>query len=354
MLTTIISIALTQSPSVQFAEILDIDGDGIIHPMEAADAIEMMYEGEGEGLPVGEVDELVQEHHMYFQEEVEWFIEDFDKNGDGVLKLTELPKELQPFATYSDTNQDGIISVNELMEVHPESDEVFAMVEIDEIFDDLDEEEDGLIELSVFIEDDEEFAELILPFDTNGDQNISRDEMIAGYAVLDAPVTFEIDGNNAIMTGTINGSTPFRVMELVYYHPEVQTIVMADAPGSVDDVSSVRASRIVRAHGLNTHVPSDGEVASGGTDFFQAGVKRTCEKGAKFGVHSWSEFGAEGTDYPKDDEVHQMYLEYCDDMGIPRSFYWYTLEAASAEDIHYMTEEELAKYNMLTAPITND
>lgn len=354
MLTAIISIALAQSPSVQFAELLDLDGDGIIHPMEAADAIEMMYEEVGVGLPLDEIDEFVKEHQMYLQEEVEWFIEDFDKNGDGVLKLSELPKDLRSFATYSDTDKDGIISISELMEINPESDEVFALVEIDEIFDDLDEDNDGLIELSVFIEDDKEFANLILPFDTNGDHFISRDELIAGYAILDAPITFEIVENNAIMTGTIDGSTPFRVMELVYYHPEVHTIVMADVPGSVDDESSVRASRIVRTHGLNTHVPSDGEVASGGTDFFQAGVNRTCGKGAKFGVHSWSEFGAQGTDYPRSDEVHQMYLDYCDDMGIPQSFYWYTLEAAPAEEIHYMTEDELAKYNMLTAPITND
>ena len=153
------------------------------------------------------------------------------------------------------------------------------------------------------------------------------------------------------MRGTIDESTPFRVLELVYYHPEVKTIVMIDVPGSVDDDSSLRASRIVRAHGLNTHVPSDGEVASGGTDFFQAGVTRTCEEGALFGVHSWAEFGAEGTDYPRNDEVHLMYLDYCDEMGIPQSFYWFTLDVAPAADIHYMTENELKQYNMLTVPI---
>jgi hypothetical protein len=46
-----------------------------------------------------------------------------------------------------------------------------------------------------------------------------------------------------------------------------------------------------------------------------------------------------------------MYLNYYDEMGIPQSFYWYTLEAASAEDIHWMTESELEQYNMLTSPI---
>ena len=355
MYITLLSIVLSQSPSLQFAELLDVDGDGLIHPMEAADALQMILAEEGlEALPVGNVDELVDDYRAYYREEAEYFIEDFDENGDGILVLSELPVDLIPFARYSDLDNDGTITVDELLVVNPDSDEVFALVEIDEIYENLDENKDGMIEMEVFVDDDEEFAELVLSFDTNNDKKISREEMISGFAILDAPASFDIEGNNAIMRGTIGVSTPFRVMELVFYHPEVKTIVMTDVPGSVDDDSSLRASRMVREHGLNTHVPSDGEVASGGTDFFQAGVERTCGKGAKFGVHSWSEFGAEGTDYPRDDEVHEMYLDYCDEMGIPRSFYWYPLEVAPAAEIHYMTEDELARYNMLMAPITSE
>ena len=239
----------------------------------------------------------------------------------------------------------------ELLQVNPDSIEVFAQVEIDEIFSDLDKNKDGLIELELFVQDDPEFAEMVLPFDTNKDLRISLDEMVEGFALLDASVSFEIMGSTALMHGLIDVSTPFRVMELVHCHPEVKTIVMVDVPGSVDDDSMMRASRIVRMHGLNTHVPSNGEVASGGTDFFQAGVKRTCERGAKFGIHSWSEFGAEGSDYPRDSEEHKMYLDYYDEMGIPQSFYWYTLKVATANDIYWMTEEELSKYNIVTSPI---
>jgi hypothetical protein len=35
-------------------------------------------------------------------------------------------------------------------------------------------------------------------------------------------------------------------------------------------------------------------------------------------------------------------------MGIPADFYWYTLEAASAENIHWMTAQEIAQYDILT------
>jgi Ca2+-binding EF-hand superfamily protein len=351
MITTLIFAVLAQTQSVQFAEVLDLDGDGIIHPMEAADAIEMLYEEQGVGLPVNEVDSLVQEVQLYKVEDAEFFIKDFDENGDGLIQLDEVPAELLQLVKYADLNHDSVISVQEVIQVNPDSVEVFAQMEIDEIFLDLDTNEDGVIEMDILIEDDPDFAKLVENFDANNDSAISRNEMVDGFAVLDASASFEVEDDVSYMHGTIDESTPFRIMELVYYHPEVKTIIMVDVPGSVDDDSSLRASRIVRNHGLNTHVPSDGEVASGGTDFFQAGVSRTCEKGAKFGVHSWSEFGAEGTDYPRDDEVHQMYLDYCDEMGIPQSFYWYTLDAASADDIHYMTDSELSTFSMLTAPI---
>ena len=351
MLTTIALIALAQTSSVEFAKILDLDGDGIIHPMEAADAIEMLYEEQGEGLPIDEVEDLMEENKLYLREEANYYIEEFDVDGDGVIQLSEVPEELVPLAKYADLNHDATITLEELMQVDPDSVEVFAMMEIDEIFADLDENKDGKIEMHVFVEDDPGFAEVVRSFDINYDNHITREEMIDGFALLDASVSFEIQNEFAFMRGTIDESTPFRVLELVYYHPEVKTIVMIDVPGSVDDDSSLRASRIVRAHGLNTHVPSDGEVASGGTDFFQAGVTRTCEEGALFGVHSWAEFGAEGTDYPRNDEVHLMYLDYCDEMGIPQSFYWFTLDVAPAADIHYMTENELKQYNMLTVPI---
>ena len=105
-------------------------------------------------------------------------------------------------------------------------------------------------------------------------------------------------------------------------------------------------------HGFNTHVPADGEIASGGVDFFLSGVERTVDTGALLGVHSWAAGdGTTGADVPRDDPQHQLYLDYYAEMGIPAEFYWFTLEAAPAEDIHPMTEAEIEKYGLLTQPI---
>ncbi len=351
-LAAIVIAAPPPSSARIFAEMLDLDQDGVVHPMEAADALSMILEGSGEeGLSVEDADLVIEEYQQFQREDAEFLIEDFDTDGDGVLRLAELPEDLADLAAYCDLDKDGSLTVDEIITMHPDSDAVLVAAEVDEIFLDLDDDGDGLIPFSVLQEDDVEFAELVAPFDTNGDKQIARDELLAGFAILDAPVSFDIDGSRAMMSGTIGPSTPFRVMELILHNPEVNTIVIVDVPGSVDDDSSLRAARMIRSHGFRTHLPSHGMVSSGGTDFFQAGMERTCDRGAQFGIHSWSAFGMEGADLPRDDEEHEMDLDYCDEMGIPRSFYWRSLHAASSDDMHWMTEEELIKYKMLTAPI---
>ncbi len=159
---------------------------------------------------------------------------------------------------------------------------------------------------------------------------------------------FEVNGDLAIMTGVINSKTPKDVETLVKEYPNLKTIVMKDVPGSMDDVANLEASRIIRKYGLNTHVPKDGMVASGGTDFFCAGVNRTIEEGARIGVHSWAGDGIfDASKLAKDNEEHKKYIDYYKEMGIPTDFYWFTINAAPANDMHFMKKEELKKYKLI-------
>lgn len=163
------------------------------------------------------------------------------------------------------------------------------------------------------------------------------------------PADFTVNGNQAVMVGVINGTTPERVQTLIDDYPEVTTIVMQDVEGSANDEANLVAARLVRQHGFNTHVPADGVIASGGVDFFLAGVERTAVSGAKLGVHSWAAGdGVTGDQVPRDDPQHKLYLDYYAEMGIPADFYWFTLQAAPAEDIYFMTEAEMAQYKMVT------
>lgn len=163
--------------------------------------------------------------------------------------------------------------------------------------------------------------------------------------------TYTVEGDQAFMSGVIDGTTPERVQNLIDDHPEVKTIVMQQVDGSADDEANVEAARLVRKHDLNTYLLSDGEIASGGVDFFLAGNQRSIETGARLGVHSWAAGdGTTGADVPKDDPQHALYLDYYAEMGIPADFYWYTLSAAPAEDIHWMTADEIERYGFVTEP----
>lgn len=160
--------------------------------------------------------------------------------------------------------------------------------------------------------------------------------------------TFNVEDEKLYMNGEINSKTPKQLKDIITNNPQIKTIVMLDVPGSCDDEANLPMSAWVREQGLNTHLTSSSHVASGGTDFFLAGVNRTMEEGAQIGVHSWSDGIKEAKDIPKDDSAHEMNRKYIEDMLGKDDFYWYTIYAAPANDIYYMTPQEIKTYGLLT------
>lgn len=152
------------------------------------------------------------------------------------------------------------------------------------------------------------------------------------------------------MKGVIYDNTLNDIKDIFNRNPEITTLVMEDVPGSINDEINLRASREIRTRQINTYLPKNGMVASGGTDMFLAGKERQVHPTAKLGVHSWSGGDKAALDYPKDDVAHKIYLDYYKEMEIPEDFYWYTLEAAPAHDIHWMTTNEIEQYQIV-API---
>ena len=150
------------------------------------------------------------------------------------------------------------------------------------------------------------------------------------------------------MKGVIYSGSYDDLTKILNNYPTVTTLVMEEVPGSIDDVINLKVSKEIRKKGINTYIPEDGWVASGGTDMFLAGKQRHIATSARLGVHSWADFEKTAIDYPKDDPAHIIYLDYYEDMGIPSDFYWYTLEAAPADDIHWMTPIEINTYKVIT------
>lgn len=160
---------------------------------------------------------------------------------------------------------------------------------------------------------------------------------------------FKVLGEAVVMNGVIDSDTEETLTILLDENPQVTTIVMENVEGSVDDEANLILARYIRGKGLNTHVPNNGLIASGGTDLFISGVKRTVGSNAKIGVHSWADgSGLEGVGLPRNHPEHRKYLEYYRAMGVPVAFYWFTLEAASSDDIHWMSIEEQKLYKLPT------
>ncbi|KIC40015.1 alpha/beta hydrolase [Ruegeria sp. ANG-R] len=161
-------------------------------------------------------------------------------------------------------------------------------------------------------------------------------------------VSFTAEGDQIVASGTIDHTTLSAFEEVMDENPGIKTLVLQNIEGSVDDDSNVVFSRVVREEGFDTVVPSDGLVASGGTDLFLAGNRRVLEPGACVGVHSWGGGGFVAAELPEGHPEHDRYLDYFEDIGVDPAFYWFTLEAASENEMHWMTSSEANRFDITT------
>ncbi|KAA0452457.1 MAG: alpha/beta hydrolase [Candidatus Thioglobus sp.] len=167
--------------------------------------------------------------------------------------------------------------------------------------------------------------------------------------------SFQVEGNTLIMSNLINSKTPNQLKRIFVKNPNINTIIMGEVEGSVDDEANLQAAKFIAKKALTTKLLKNSMVASGGTDFFLAGKKRIIENGAQVGVHSWSDGFNNATYFPKGHEFHQPYIDYYQAIGWSKAdaekFYYYTINAASSDEIHTMSNKELKEYKIVTEPI---
>lgn len=154
------------------------------------------------------------------------------------------------------------------------------------------------------------------------------------------------------MNGVIGSSSLNDFNTLYTSFPTVTTINIKNCDGSEDDQTNLLLSKKVYDIGINTHLLDNGIIASGGVDFFLSGIKRTKGTNTKIGVHSWSDgSGAQATDFAVGHANHLPYINYYVSVGftqqLAESFYYYTINAAVASSIHWMTDAEISSYNIL-------
>ena len=160
-----------------------------------------------------------------------------------------------------------------------------------------------------------------------------------------------VHGERLYIMGDLNAATPGKIKRVLAANPGVTTLVLTAMPGSMDDEALFPFASWIRSKGLNTHLTSRSVIASGAVDLFLAGTKRTMEKGAMLGVHSWSDGDRQASDFPRGDDAHRMNADYIAAMLGQDAFYWFTIYAAAADGMHWMTQSEIDKHGLLTGPV---
>ncbi len=172
-----------------------------------------------------------------------------------------------------------------------------------------------------------------------------------GSAISIAPFSI-VNETTLMLDGVINSNTERAFDEALKQNPKTALLIFREAPGSEDDETNLRVGQKLFAAGLKTHVEDNGFIASGAVDLYLAGSVRTLGSNARVGVHSWSDGTREATDFPMNADEHIMFIDYYKAIGLSaqlaRDFYFFTINAAPAAGIHWMTEDEIEAYNIKT------
>lgn len=173
------------------------------------------------------------------------------------------------------------------------------------------------------------------------------DETSAGGPI--APFAIENDSTISL-DGVINSNTLNAFNEVIRQNPGTKWLIFQEAPGSEDDETNLQVGRKLHDLGLNTAVADEGLIASGAVDLFLAGDQRVLGENTQVGVHSWSDGNNEATHFPRESSEHLFFIDYYQDIGMTRQeaedFYFFTINAAPADDIHWMTAAELEEFEI--------
>ncbi len=126
-----------------------------------------------------------------------------------------------------------------------------------------------------------------------------------------------IDEERAALVDITSIRSPAHFVTMMKAFPGIKVLEMIECPGTDDDRANLTLGRLIREHGLVTHVPAGGSVRSGAVELFLAGVRRFADDGAEFAVHSWlDDRGLEPDDYASTAPENRAYIDYYQQMGM--------------------------------------
>lgn len=157
-----------------------------------------------------------------------------------------------------------------------------------------------------------------------------------------------IDEEHAALVDVTDAASPRDFAAMLRDHPGIATLEMISCPGTEDDRANLRLGLMMRARGIDTHVPERGFVGSGAVELFLAGARRYADAGAQFAVHSWEDDeGREAGDYAPDAPKNRAYLDYYRAVGMTAAeataFYAMT-NSVPFESARWLTRADLAQW----------
>lgn len=160
------------------------------------------------------------------------------------------------------------------------------------------------------------------------------------------------DKNTIVLNGIINSSALDKFKSLAEENQKIKRIEIMNCDGSINDEVNLKLAKYIFDNTYDIHLLDNGLIASGGTDLFLAGHKRSKGFNTRIGVHSWAGDKETATDFPIGHVNHLPYIKYYVSIGHTQQqaedFYYFTINAAPANSIHWMTEEEITQYNLIT------
>lgn len=164
---------------------------------------------------------------------------------------------------------------------------------------------------------------------------------------------FDVEGTRAYGYGYTDGRSQDVVSKLVRKHPDVETLVFVNMPGTQNLTSNSHLARSIRRAGLKTELLPNSRIASGAVDLFLAGTERTVACGAMIGVHAWGMGDYDAQDAWWDNH-RTASRDFLSDMGIDPDFYDFRTDAAGTESIHWLAVDEINRWNVSSETITCD
>jgi len=157
-----------------------------------------------------------------------------------------------------------------------------------------------------------------------------------------------LDNGRAALVDATDADSPAQFAAMLRDHPGIGMIEMVECPGTEDDLANLKLGRMIRAHGIATHVPRGGSVRSGAVELFLAGAHRYADEGAEFAVHSWlDDDGREAGDFAATAPVNQRYIAYYEQMGLtePQAQNFYAMtNSVPFESALWFGTKEMAKW----------